>query len=300
VFFLYTDLQSHPQSQQDATFRGLGHVDSHKDVLVVTLELTKPPEPDNVEVHHEKSGRSRKKRPSSHKRDLMGMDIEVQIAQDKTALRSRKGDTGSVVWKASVDFGHLILQNVHFPTHNICPLFDYAKLKKSHVLELGYISILSGTGLLSVLLSPLVQKYTATDIEDLIPLIQKNLDLNLSANSNVNAAPLDWLVIQKTTSKMRSQHFSFDSIDLLLIVDCIYHPSLLPALLETIDYLAIPGLTTVLVVVELRADDVIREFLDRWLKMACWTIWRVGGGDGCLMGRPYVLWVGVKRSQVYV
>jgi protein N-lysine methyltransferase METTL21D len=28
------------------------------------------------------------------------LEKEIQIAQDKTSLRSRKGDTGSVVWKA--------------------------------------------------------------------------------------------------------------------------------------------------------------------------------------------------------
>ncbi|KAF5353071.1 hypothetical protein D9758_008761 [Tetrapyrgos nigripes] len=296
VFSLYTDLQSYSGSgpNSSSSFRGLGHVDSHQDVLVVNFELTEATTSADGVDH---DSRSRKKRKSHRERKAKSIDVEVQIAQDKTALRSRKGDTGSVVWKASIDFARLVLQGAHFPSHETWSLFDYAKLKESHVLELG-----SGTGLLAVLLSPLVKKYTATDIEDLIPLIQKNLALNLPNwpdvnKSNVSATSLDWLVLRNTTPQLRSRNFSFEPIDLLLIVDCIYHPSLLPAFLETIDYLTTPGSTTVLVVVELRAEDVIREFLERWLAMPLWKIWRVGGGDGGLMDRPYVLWAGWKELE---
>ncbi|KAK7466350.1 Ribosomal protein lysine methyltransferase [Stygiomarasmius scandens] len=286
VFSLYTDLQLRSQSESDSSFRGLGHVDSHKDVLLVKFELA---ESSSVADSHQNTGRSRKKRVSRSEKRVKTMDMEVQIAQDKTALRSRKGDTGSVVWKASIDFARQVLQHAYFPTHDVWSLFDYVKLKEAHVLELG-----SGTGLLGVLLSPLVQKYTVTDIEDLIPLIQKNLVLNSRGNSNVDATPLDWLALEKATSQMRSRNFSFDPVDLLLIVDCIYHPSLLPAFLETIDYLTTQSVTTVLIVVELRAEDVIREFLEGWLAIPSWKIWRVGGGDGGWMGRPYVLWIGMK------
>jgi protein N-lysine methyltransferase METTL21D len=210
----------------------------------------------------------------------------------------------------SIDFARLVLQQAHFPSPDTWSFFDYAKLKESHVLELGYANSFlysslpllhyfrysSGTGLLGVLLSPLVRKYTATDIEDLIPLIQKNLSLNFPNwpdKSNVSATALDWFALQSSTPQMRLRNFSFEPVDLLLIVDCIYHPSLLPAFLDTINYLTMPELTTVLVVVELRAEDVIREFLERWLAMPCWKIWRVGGGG--LMGRPCVLWVGSKQ-----
>ena len=63
--------------------------------------------------------------------------------------------------------------------------------------------------------------------------------------------------------------------DVVLIVDCIYHPSLLPALVSTIDYLTIAGRTTVIVVVELRAEDVIREFLQCWLDKTAEGEWEL-------------------------
>ena len=72
---------------------GLGYIDSRTPVLNVKIELDlftdRPPSDGN----HEKSSngaRSRKK----------NMVIEVELAQDPTSLRSRKGDTGSVLWRA--------------------------------------------------------------------------------------------------------------------------------------------------------------------------------------------------------
>ena len=94
----------------------------------------------------------------------------------------------------------------------------------------------------------------------------------------VKAEALDWLALQECPPNIRRSVYSYDPIDLLLVVDCIYHPSLLPALVETIDYLSIPDRTTVLVVVELRAEDVIREFLELWLGAGgkgIWEIWHV-------------------------
>ena len=85
-----------------------------------------------------------------------------------------------------------------------------------------------------------------------------------------------------------------DPADLILVVDCIYHPSLLPALVETIDYLTVSDRTAALVVMELRASDVTREFLDLWItKSAGWEIWRI---DGVLQG-PYVMWLGWRTAS---
>lgn len=153
--------------------------------------------------------------------------------------------------------------------------------------------------MLCVALSPLVRQYTVTDIHDLVPLIQKNLVLNFPKwplNSNVSLEPLDWLELQKLSPSNRSRFFKFDPVDLLLVVDCIYHPSLVPPLVETIDYMA-TDVTTVLVVVELRAEDVIREFLSCWLSLPSWEIWRVGSGEDQIMKRPYAMWVGRKQSN---
>lgn len=232
----------------------------------------------------------------------------------------------------------------------------------------------SGTGLLSIALSPYVRHFTATDIPELIPLIRKNVNLNAdgvvapnsslgspaSLSSNISMLPLDWNLLHSLSEPQRSRSFplqSFSSprhlapspesrsansnresrhalqhslshtastesahpIDLIIVIDCIYHPSLLPPLITTLNHLAASGYTAthnaehadevnktaiigipVLIVVELRADDVIREFLFLWLE-AGWTVWRVGewiddNFEVRTMGKAYTMWVGWKNN----
>ena len=138
-----------------------------------------------------------------------------------------------------------------------------------------------------------------TDVAELLPLIRKNISVNFlgrrtptNLGSNIVVRELNWLTLQSTTPSFRSRFLDEDAgpIDLVLVVDCIYHPSLLPALVETIDFLAVPGRTAVLVVVELRADDVVREFLNLWLNRGNWEVRRVGG----LLKITYTMWVGWK------
>ena len=174
----------------------------------------------------------------------------------------------------------------------------------------------SGTGLLSIALSPLVAHYAATDIQDLLPLIRKNLVLNFPGwphvpskqgiGHNISVEELDWETLHSTPPSRRAQLFPPPSApwDLVLIVDCIYHPALLPSLLATIDYIATSVLTTVVVAVELRAEDVIRDFLEQWLSLGGgeWEVWRVGNDkvtEGILaIDKPYVMWVGWKGVGV--
>lgn len=87
VFLLYIGLPSEELSTDG--FRGLGHVDSHKDTLSIDFEL-------KATVTQTDSSVTRK----TSKRKQRDKTVEVILAQDKTALRSRKGDTGSVLWKA--------------------------------------------------------------------------------------------------------------------------------------------------------------------------------------------------------
>lgn len=225
--------------------------------------------------------------------------LEVQLAQDKTALRSRKGDTGSVLWRASAEFAQMLLRDYH--SQNPKALLDPTRLQEANVLELG-----AGTGLLGVILAPIVRRYTATDIDDLVPLITKNLTLNgiLSIPSspvkgaptkmNVSAEALDWVALRNCPASKRQSAYSYPPLDLLLVVDCIYHPSLLPALVDTIDHMATAEQTAVLVVVELRAEDVVREFLELWLAAGegAWDIWHVHE----VMEGPYAVWVGWKKG----
>ncbi|KAJ7434213.1 putative methyltransferase-domain-containing protein [Mycena galericulata] len=297
VFILYS--RSTPSSSE---LRGLGYLDSHSDTLTLTFDL-KPPS--------RLSSTANKPKRKSASWAVQDKTVEIQLSQDKTALRTRKGDTGSVVWKASVDLASLILQQHHgkFPE----AIFDPEKLGEARILELG-----SGTGLLSIALSPLVNHYKATDIAELLPLIRKNLSLNFpgwphpqarkatsAPGQNVSVEELNWEILHSTPPLRRAQLFppSSPPFDMVLIVDCIYHPSLLPPLLAVMDHVSTPHTTAVVVVMELRAEDVTREFLEGWLALnnGAWEVWRVANdesaeGQGLLLAKqtPYVMWVGWK------
>lgn len=166
----------------------------------------------------------------------------------------------------------------------------------------------AGTGLLGVILSPYVQHYTITDIDYLIPLLRRNIALNLpsipskespsrtptkhgrksesnhhisttnSQITNITVEALDWTVLRATVPHRRAGLFLLehaDPPDFVIIADCIYNPALLPALVDTINHYARTDHTRILVAVELRADDVLREFLELWIASGNWEIWRI-------------------------
>lgn len=131
-----------------------------------------------------------------------------------------------------------------------------------------------------------------TDIPELVPLIKKNLSMNIpsSSTSKTVAQDLDWITLQSTPPALRAKAFAFEVVDLLLVVDCVYHPSLVSPLVDTMRYLTTPGKTTVVVAVELRAEDVVREFLEMWLQSdPRWQIWSVGEER---LSSAYALWIG--------
>ena len=86
---LYTRLAATPPTE---AIQGLGYVDSRSPVLNVHIELDLPT--DRPTSHGDRKKGS--KRPKPQKQSLA---IEVELAQNPTWLRSRKGDTGSVLWR---------------------------------------------------------------------------------------------------------------------------------------------------------------------------------------------------------
>jgi hypothetical protein len=133
----------------------------------------------------------------------------------------------------------------------------------------------------------------------LLPLLRKNLfsvpgPSTTSAGSGIGAtahaiavAALDW-----TLSAQRQIDVCDDPPEVLLVVDCIYHPSLVRPLLETMTALAAPRHTVALVVAELRAEDVLREFLEVWIALG-WNVWSVADG---LLGPRWGMWVAWRGS----
>ncbi|OJA21668.1 hypothetical protein AZE42_09552 [Rhizopogon vesiculosus] len=106
IFLVYTALNQKPTDQIGPDgFRGLGHVDSRKDILSIRFELTALSHPTSSPSKvAEDNSASKSRKGKSARRTRSDADaphtIEVELAQDKTALRSRKGDTGSVLWRA--------------------------------------------------------------------------------------------------------------------------------------------------------------------------------------------------------
>lgn len=194
------------------------------------------------------------------------------------------------------------------------------------------------------MLAPLVAHYTATDLPSLLPLIQKNVKHNLPIpqRSKISIQDIDWVELHNTPAQLRHKIInscvtsprsppdciSYDRpnnrrtappqpstaggqrpIDLIMAVDCIYNPSLITPLLDTINYLSAPNMQryaddapdvrtprmaspTVLVVLELRAADVSREFLHAWLELSGgWEIWSIP-----LLGPRFAMWVGRRRD----
>jgi protein N-lysine methyltransferase METTL21D len=95
--------------------------------------------------------------------------LEFTLAQDKTALRTRKGDTGSILWRvrwvltkslldrsshiSSIELAQLILQQYY--SQESTALLDRSKLADAHVLELGSVPFFYPSALHSLLMTRL-------------------------------------------------------------------------------------------------------------------------------------------------
>jgi hypothetical protein len=145
-----------------------------------------------------------------------------------------------------------------------------------------------------------------TDIGHLIPLIQKNININFPGwphapldgkGGNILVDELDWVTLESTSPSTRAKIYDTETqpVDLLLVVDCLYHPSLIPPFLATVDHLTTPGRTAVLVISELRAEDVVRDFLAAWLSKPGWEIWRIPHEQ---LNKRYVIWLGWKTKNI--
>jgi hypothetical protein len=112
IFLLYTRLAAlkPPDSSDTGNFHGLGTENSKEDALLVRIELKPPPTaydptPKSEKLNRNTGRRNRgKKREGSrsrsdYRKELEPVVLEYRLFQDITALRSRSGDTGSVLWK---------------------------------------------------------------------------------------------------------------------------------------------------------------------------------------------------------
>lgn len=136
-----------------------------------------------------------------------------------------------------------------------------------------------------------------------------------SVEARIAIEALDWAELHATTPHRRSSLFRLehaDPPDLIVVADCIYNPALLPALVEVINHYTRTDHTRVLVAVELRSEDVLREFLELWLSSGVWEIWRIEKREDGMdkevderkepedlywLGYEFAIWVGWKTSS---
>lgn len=92
IFLLYTQLLAVDVQDGSTPFTGLGSVDSKADVLTVSFDL--PRRDFTAPMDDENSPSRRKKKPRTKKPTHMAEEtLEIELIQDKTVLRSKRGDT---------------------------------------------------------------------------------------------------------------------------------------------------------------------------------------------------------------
>jgi hypothetical protein len=146
IFLLYTRLAALKPADSSDTghFHGLGSENSKEDSLLVRIELKNPPPPSTVtgsasepspasnseKLDGRKAGRrnrGKKKKREEGPQSGSGVSIgrgkvlepvvlEYTLFQNITALRSRSGDTGSVLWKTRLCLRHRTPPPSYSPT----------------------------------------------------------------------------------------------------------------------------------------------------------------------------------------
>jgi len=144
--------------------------------------------------------------------------------------------------------------------------------------------------------------------ERMIFTLRKNLFFSFNPRSQEE-------VNNRSTSNLISLHStppSFTYPSLIISLDCIFNPVLFQPLISTLNLLTEPNHTLVLLVIELRSEEMVREFLSEWLSFdeqhgEDQNRWRIRSleneelGDDLLdeeirqrlgtMGKGFALWV---------
>ncbi|KAI1735711.1 hypothetical protein F4680DRAFT_434292 [Xylaria scruposa] len=165
---------------------------------------------------------------------------DYTIHQSPTILNRPGSTTGAVIWKITPLVASWLgsLDNFLWKTGSLS--------SSSSILELGC----GISGLVGLVLSPLVSRYVLTDQIYVARLVEKNLEENLvsqqrassqrrnkgksssTANpANLRFTTLDWELDEVTSSLTGSQDVT--SFDAVIACDCIYNETLIEPLVET-------------------------------------------------------------------
>ncbi|GAA5916801.1 hypothetical protein JCM6882_004172 [Rhodosporidiobolus microsporus] len=334
IFLLYSRKQQLASTAAPGASTNASGLGSHSDkegVLSLSLAIKDPWAA--AAGSSDALGRVKGPRGSNSKKgkEKEEVTVDVELHQALDALRHRKGDTGSVLWRVSLHLATYLLTTHHLPSPTSPPLFP--SLSSSSILELG-----SGTGFLGLALrsifaslpseaaskgkrrdkstqeegKPSSPSWTFSDQLASLPLVVRNLRANgVDSSPSFAVEELDWLAESALFLKDRSPLSSSSSScsnpppDLIIAADCIYNPSLSAPLAHTILRHSGPD-TVVVVASELRDEEPLEVFLRAWVEEGGqrWRVVRAGWetegerkGAGELEGGQYVVWVGWQQRE---
>ncbi|XP_015912193.3 protein N-lysine methyltransferase METTL21D [Parasteatoda tepidariorum] len=168
-------------------------------------------------------------------------EIEVEYGNVELKLVQHSvGDVGCVVWDAGIVMGKYL---------------DYQQKFVNSMSGKMVVDIGSGTGVAGLFAAALGAKVILTDLPEIIPILEKNIQSNCKAlKGSVSAAVLKWGEVDT----------KFLVPDLILVSDCVYYDMSVEKLIPTLEELA-GSHTEILISYEDRELGNKRELLKGFL-----------------------------------
>eukprot|EP00026_Physarum_polycephalum_P016233 Phypoly_transcript_17102.p1 GENE.Phypoly_transcript_17102~~Phypoly_transcript_17102.p1 ORF type:complete len:236 (+),score=37.47 Phypoly_transcript_17102:49-756(+) len=225
---------------------------------------------------HDDWHRSNKTKEEKFQKPFIFQSGNRQITiEQRPVVIENMNTLGFTVWDASLVFAKYVEKESNF---------SYGFWKGKRVLTLG-----SGTGIDSIVLSLLGAEVVATDLE--VGLLAKNISSNVDDLSKVRVEELCWGNEQHLQKFAKEPPFDF-----IVACDCIYFPDLIPLLIKTLSTLASPT-TQVIVASEGHFVQVLEMFLQQAGQE--FNIKQVGDEemDTQYKGSEFFIWHFNKKSQ---
>ncbi|KAI1613394.1 hypothetical protein EDD36DRAFT_264115 [Exophiala viscosa] len=233
--------------------------------------------------------------------EIAGRDFVLQQSPGLLTSSRRNGTTGAVLWKITPLLAAWLASSPKL-------------LSEVEILHSGTTIVELGcgvAGLLGLVLSRLVKSYVLTDQEYVMKHLRENISNNatavshranrskkgdtrrtISPDSVPKTLALDWEIDK--AEYLNSVIAPQDSIDLVILCDCVYNDFLIKPLVQTcVDVCSLRGpdsRTIVLVAQQLRSDAIAELFLDTLMEQ--FDVWRVPEeriGPGLGSGSGYVV-----------
>ncbi|KAJ1664467.1 hypothetical protein EV178_004079 [Coemansia sp. RSA 1646] len=214
--------------------------------------------------------KDRKNRVDSKKTEL---DIEIKgrsrtltltIIQNPN-INGELGQTGGVLWNSSVILSEFFAQRSAWDGDG------KLDVGKTNIVELG-----SGCGLVGLVLHQLgARRVALTDQQRMIKVLNKNIEACRVSRPKKQKGTADHLSEVYATEYLwgrppEDMQIIKEPVDMVVVSDCVYHESVAPLLVRTLEDLCrsrTDGVPTVVVIgQELRSDLVHQAFIERLLR----------------------------------